>query len=568
MAPYSNGQVLVLQSPNGYQPQPMSPDAYGSIQGPSDVYGSMHQRQQVPSSAYSSVQQQQQQFFSGGMPPVQLSDPYEPHWNNNHQWSSSSDVPQKKDDDEVRIVQGANGTKNLEAWKTFDEVRKHFPGGLVDILTDGRVANFTKPTNVQAYSWPSLLAGEDIIGIAKTGSGKTLAFLLPGFIRVKTARHDSYHNGPKIVVLAPTRELCQQIYGESEKFGEPAEIYSACAYGGADRGPQLRKFRQGPHVAIGCPGRLLDYLEKGQVRLDNADYFVLDEADRMLDMGFEPQIRSIIRFLPPADQRQNCLFSATWPKEVQQIARSLSSKPAIHIQVGTADSLTANADITQHVIIVDTQSDKWTQLQKVLTEVTQKNNGRGSVLIFSNTKRGCADLAYSIQRQCKCPASALHGDMDQRSRDYTLQRFKDGKDLVMVATDVAQRGLDVRNVSAVVNWEAPSNPEDYVHRIGRTGRGGDRGEAYAFLFRDETKMARHIMKLMQKSGQVIPQDLSDMARDVAHDSSRGRFGGKGKGFGGKSSGKGGKGKGFSGKNSGKGGQSFGFSDKGAPVREW
>eukprot|EP00397_Hematodinium_sp_SG-2012_P015421 GEMP01015703.1.p1 GENE.GEMP01015703.1~~GEMP01015703.1.p1 ORF type:complete len:521 (+),score=122.94 GEMP01015703.1:77-1639(+) len=460
---------------------------------------------------------------------------------------------QKKDDDEVRVVQGPNGSRNVEIWRTFDEVRRHFPDGLVDILTDGQVASFTKPTNVQAYTWPSLLAGHDMIGIAKTGSGKTLAFLLPGFIHVKRSRHDG-RNGPKIVVLAPTRELCQQIYEESEKFGEPADIISAVAYGGADRGSQLRKFRQGPHVAIACPGRFLDFLERGQVRIGGSDIFVLDEADRMLDMGFEPQIRKIVKHLP--NKRQSCLFSATWPKEVQQIARGICWNETVHIQVGTSDALTANSDITQHVIVVNGRNDKWKHLQQILAD-SQRKNTKGSILVFSNTKRGCADLARGIQQNLRCPASAIHGDMDQSARDNTLQRFKDGKDMVMVATDVAQRGLDVRNITVVVNWDAPNSGEDYVHRIGRTGRGGECGDSYIFLFRDESKIAKEIVKLMTRSGQAVPEGLRQVAESNAYPSSRsGPYGGKkgsGSKGGGKGNGKDGGKDGGRGKGKGKGG---------------
>merc|ERR1719209_2793285 len=420
-----------------------------------------------------------------------LQSPTDMQWNTNRgrdpNWNSPRWDQHEKDDDDVRIVRGKNGTNTVDYAKTFDEVRKYFPAGLVEILTDGKVASFDRPTAIQAYTWPSLMQGEDIIGVAKTGSGKTLAFLLPGFIRVKQMNHDPRRLGPKVCVLAPTRELCQQIFEESEKFGEPAEIYSACAYGGADKIPQLRKFRQAPHVCIGCPGRLLDFLQQGQVNLSNADYFVLDEADRMLDMGFEPQIRSILHFLP--NERQSCLFTATWPKEVVAIAQQICFKDSVHIQVGTSDTLTSNSDITQHIIIVDHENEKWPHIQRILEQVKHTTSGSGGTLIFTATKRGCANLARQIYQYMHLSAAALHGDMEQRQRDVALKRFKEGHDQILVATDVAQRGLDVRNVAAVINFDTPNCAEDYVHRIGRTGRAGDHGDAYTFLFRSETTRA-------------------------------------------------------------------------------
>jgi len=481
--------------------------------------------------------------------------PTEMQWNTKaRDWNSPRWDENDKDDDEVRIVRGKNGGKTVDKAATFEEVRRYFPAGLVDILTDGKVAAFDKPTAIQAYTWPSLMQGEDIIGVAKTGSGKTLAFLLPGFIRVKQLNHDPRALGPKVLVLAPTRELCQQIYAESEKFGEPAEIYSACAYGGADKIPQLRKFRMGPHVCIACPGRLLDFLQNGQVKLDHSDYFVLDEADRMLDMGFEPQIRSILHYLP--NDRQSCLFTATWPKEVVAIAQQICFKDSVHIQVGTSDTLTSNSDITQHIIIVDHENEKWPHIQRILEQVKHTTSGSGGTLIFTATKRGCANLARQIYQYMHLSAAALHGDMEQRQRDVALRRFKEGHDQILVATDVAQRGLDVRNVAAVINFDTPNCAEDYVHRIGRTGRAGDHGDAYTFLFRSETARAKDIYKVMQKSGQEIPPELSQIAR-VSGLQSKGsnRFGGKG----GKSSFGGGKGFGQSsfGKGGFGGGSSFG-----------
>jgi len=409
-----------------------------------------------------------------------------------------------KDDDGVHVIFGPGGAPTVEHWDTFEEVRQFFPGGLVDILTDGQVARFERPTKIQAYCWPSLMYGEDVIGVAKTGSGKTLAFLLPGFITIKASNHDAQSLGPKVLVLAPTRELCQQIYEESEKFGEPAGIFSACAYGGAPRGAQLRSFRRGPHVCIGCPGRLFDFLEASEIKLTSADYCVLDEADRMLDMGFEQQIEAIMSHVPR--KRQTALFTATWPMEVRNIARDLCYQDAVHIQAGTNDTLTANPDIIQKTIVVLHDGEKQSQLEAILNNASITN---ASVLVFCGTKRQVDQLA---RQNPKYNPVTLHGDMEQRERSYSMSRMKSGSSKVMIATDVASRGLDMRNIGVVINYDAPNTAEDYVHRIGRTGRAGDRGEAYTFLNTDETAKARDIVMVMNKTGQEVPEDLMQLAK--------------------------------------------------------
>jgi len=283
--------------------------------------------------------------------------------------------------------------------------------------------------------------------------------------------------------------------------------------------PQLRKFRSGPHVAIACPGRLTDYLKNGQVKLRNADYFVLDEADRMLDMGFEPQIREILSYVP--DQRQSLMFSATWPREVQNIARAICYKDSVHIQVGTSDALTANKDITQYVMFVTGEGDKWQELKTALQKVLGNGRSKNVALVFTQTKRGCATLARNVQDYMHYDSTCLHGDMDQPARDRALRGFKEGRFQVMIATDVAQRGLDIRNAAAVINWDVPSSIEDYVHRIGRTGRAGEKGVAYTFMKRDETHRANDIVKLMQKAGQEVPADLLQASRGFSVSSSAG-----------------------------------------------
>ncbi|CAJ1371744.1 unnamed protein product [Effrenium voratum] len=371
-----------------------------------------------------------------------------------------------KDDDRVRVLHG----EDVTPWKSFDDCcgAWKFPNGLMQFLID---AGFRAPTPIQAYTWPVLMSGKDCIGVAKTGSGKTLGYLLPG-----------YENGPAMLVMAPTRELCQQIYEESDRFGKPAQIATACVYGGAPKGQQLRQLRNSPQCVAATPGRLNDFLRERSIDLQRCDYLVLDEAtgasELLLDMGFEPQIEELSRYLPPV--RQTALYTATWPREVKQIASKLTKDPT-HIQVGCEDSATANADITQHVVKVRNEGDKMSFLENQVFPDLQRS--LGAALIFVKTKKARLRLACTRRESL-----GFRGDMDQSQRDHALYAFKHGKAKVLVATDVAQRGLDIKNVQIVVNYDAPANMEDYVHRIGRTGRAGEKGDAWTCLYDSETQL--------------------------------------------------------------------------------
>ncbi|CAE7747413.1 RH14 [Symbiodinium sp. CCMP2592] len=480
-----------------------------------------------------------------------------------------------KDDDKVRVLHG----QHVEPWKTFDECSGswRFPAGLMQFLKD---AGFRCPTPIQAYTWPVLMEGKDVIGVAKTGSGKTLGYLLPGYIKVKRNEGKSFDpsRGPGMLIMAPTRELCQQIFEESERFGKPAKIDTACVYGGAPKGQQVRQLRNSPHCVVATPGRLNDFLSNRELQINQCEYLVLDEADRMLDMGFEPQIRELINYLP--GQRQTALYTATWPREVKEIASRLT-QDAAHIQVGSEDSASANADITQHIVRVVNEKDKMRFLEGTIFPELQRTGGSG--LIFVKTKKAASGLyrllectqrfgAASASKPsspyctlaCNCPDElsrvgapivCLHGDMDrsvqlslvterpmpaehiredQSGRDHALHAFKTGmaKVFVLVATDVAQRGLDIKNVAFVVNYDAPSNLEDYVHRIGRTGRAGEKGDAYTCLYDSDSGIANQIKKVFQKTGQQIPRDLVEIASGgggIAQGWGRGGGGGGGGG---------------------------------------
>jgi len=408
-----------------------------------------------------------------------------------------------QDDDKVRTIAG----QEYEPWRSWDDCCGpwKFPNGLMNFLCE---AGFKAPTPIQAHAWPALVDGKDVIGVAKTGSGKTLGYLLPGYIKVKReemsgAVNCEHSRGPAMLILAPTRELCQQIYEESERFGKPAQITTACVFGGADKNGQRRQLWGGPHCVVATPGRLNDFLEDRSMKIGQVLYLVLDEADRMLDMGFEPQVRKMTEYLPAT--RQTALFTATWPPEVRNVARTLTDQPT-HIQVGSSEH-TSNADISQHIIKVRSERDKMDFLEKTIFAKLQETGG--AALIFTKTKRAAADMFRQLSK-AGAPIVCLHGDMEQRERDHSLWAFKQGKAKVLVATDVAQRGLDIKNVQMVVNYDPPANIDDYVHRIGRTGRAGEKGDAYTLLYETEKGPAENIAKAMKKSGQTVPPELQEI----------------------------------------------------------
>ena len=302
-------------------------------------------------------------------------------------------------------------------------------------------------------------------------------------------------------------------------------------YGGAPKGPQARDLQYGVPLVIATPGRLNDFLESGQVRLHQVTYLVLDEADRMLDMGFEPQIQRIVKTIPR--QRQTLFFSATWPKEVKAIASQFVTNRTVHIFVGgVEDRLQANKAITQHVDIVQPY-DKMNRVQSILRSFPPGTK----IIIFCSTKRMCDQLSRQLR---EFGASAIHGDKKQQERDWVLASFKDGRSPIMCATDVAARGLDVPNVGAVINYDFPNGVEDYVHRIGRTGRAGLKGESYTFFTSQDSKYARELIKLLQEADQVVNPELLAMQGFGGGGGGRNRWGGGGGGgFGGGGGGYGG-----------------------------
>ena len=371
-------------------------------------------------------------------------------------------------------------TKLEEPALTFADLGLH-----PDVLHAVKDAGYTHPTPIQAQAIPLALEGRDLIGLAQTGTGKTAAFTLPIVNQLMGGPHRV-----RALVLTPTRELAVQVDESFRKYAQHSGIKVLAVYGGVALEPQTKALKKGVDVIIATPGRLLDHLERQNVVFDDLEVLVLDEADRMLDMGFAPQINRVVAEIPK--YRQTMLFSATMPPEVEALSRKYLRKPHV-VQVGRR-SMPA-AGVTHAVYPVP--RIRKTQL---LTELL-KDKAMDSVLIFTRTKHG-ADRVVRDLRQTGVEATAMHGDKTQKERTRALEDFKSGTIRVLVATDVAQRGLDISGITHVINFDVPQEPEDYVHRIGRTGRAESSGDAYTLMSPDEIAMVRTIERVI---GQEIPR---------------------------------------------------------------
>ncbi|AQZ13891.1 DBP2 (YNL112W) [Zygosaccharomyces parabailii] len=392
------------------------------------------------------------------------------------------------------------------------------------VLKEVKAEGFAAPTGIQCQGWPMALSGRDMVGIAATGSGKTLSYCLPAIVHINAQPLLAPGDGPVVLVLAPTRELAVQIQKECSKFGKSSRIRNTCVYGGVPRGQQIRDLSRGAEIVIATPGRLIDMLEIGKTNLKRVTYLVLDEADRMLDMGFEPQIRKIVDQIRP--DRQTLMWSATWPKEVKQLAADYLVDP-IQVQIGSLE-LSASHDIKQ-IIEVITEFEKRDRLAKHLDIASQDQDSK--VLVFASTKRTCDDITQYL-RQDGWSALAIHGDKDQRERDWVLNEFKTGRSPIMVATDVAARGIDVKGINYVINYDMPGNIEDYVHRIGRTGRAGAKGTAVSFFTEANKGLGASLISIMREAKQEIPPELAQYDRKQygGHPRyGRGGYGGRGRG---------------------------------------
>ncbi|KAF4668979.1 ATP-dependent RNA helicase dbp2 [Perkinsus chesapeaki] len=429
---------------------------------------------------------------------------------------SPEEIEKVRKDREITVVHGKDVPRPIV---TFEQA------GFPDyILHEIKQAGFERPSPIQVQGWPVAMSGRDMVGIAETGSGKTLAFLLPAIVHINAQPYLQRGDGPIVLILAPTRELAVQTQEECNRFGRSSRIRNTCVYGGTPRGPQARALSQGVEICIATPGRLIDFLESGRTNLRRVTYLVLDEADRMLDMGFEPQIRKITSQVRP--DRQTLLWSATWPKEIQGLARDLCREEPVHINVGSM-SLKACHNVTQYVDVVQ-EYEKKDKLKQLLERIMDGSK----IVIFTDTKRAADELTRML-RMDGWPALCIHGDKKQEERDWVLQEFKSGKSPIMIATDVASRGLDVKDLRHVVNYDFPGQIEDYVHRIGRTGRAGTKGSAYSFFTPDKYKMAKDLIGVLREAEQAVPPELEKIAQSSSGygGSGNGRWGGsRGGGF--------------------------------------
>ncbi|KAK7111878.1 probable ATP-dependent RNA helicase DDX17 [Littorina saxatilis] len=415
------------------------------------------------------------------------------------------------------------------------------------IMSQIRRNSWTAPTPIQAQAWPIAMTGKDMVGIAQTGSGKTLGFMMPAVVHINHQPYLERGDGPIVLVLVPTRELAQQVHEVAHEFGHASRIRSVCVYGGAQKGPQLRDLERGAEICIATPGRLIDFLESGRTNLRRCTYLCLDEADRMLDMGFEPQIRKIIEQIRP--DRQTLMWSATWPKEVRKLAEDFFAD-YVQVNIGAME-LTANHNILQ-IIDVCMEHEKEEKLVKLLNEIMQERENK--TLIFVETKRKCDDISRRMKRD-GWPVMCIHGDKSQQERDWVLNDFKIGKTPLLIATDVASRGLDVDDIKFVVNFDFPNSSEDYIHRIGRTGRATKTGTAYTFFTPGNIKQSNELINILREAKQQVNPKLIQMA-ESSRGMSRGRsrWGGGGGGRGGGR---------FSGGGRGRGGSSYGGSMNGS-----
>ncbi|SOV16919.1 DNA helicase 60 [Plasmodium sp. gorilla clade G2] len=427
---------------------------------------------------------------------------------------------------------------------------------------------FNEPTAIQKITWPIALSGKDLIGVAETGSGKTLAFVLPCFMHILKHKEIVKNNNEQIsqtnnlhqeeevqinnhhfnedndnndknnininsnnnnnnninsydydmntservsdtygLILLPTRELCLQVLDEIKAFEKNLPIKSVAVYGGVPKYYQINNLKKGADIIVATPGRLLDFLENGIINLLKCIYVVIDEADRLLDMGFEKQLRKI---MTQVNKNKQLLFlTATWPEQVRKLAYDFCSYDPVKIQIGK-NELTANKNIEQNVIISSS-----IDMKKKLLDWLKENYENNKILIFCDTKRNCDNLCKEL-RYHQYNALSIHGDKQQRERDRILNNYKTDRCNILVATDVASRGLDIKNISVVINYDIPNTIEDYIHRIGRTGRAGKKGKSILFFSYDyyipqKLKFAKELIKLLNKTNQTVPAQLREIA---------------------------------------------------------
>lgn len=352
---------------------------------------------------------------------------------------------------------------------------------------------YTQPTLIQEEAIPNVLNGRDVMAAAQTGTGKTASFTLPMLHRL--LRHANSSTSPakhpvRALILTPTRELAAQVDESARRYGKHLSLRVGCVYGGVPMNPQVAMLRSGVEILVATPGRLLDHVGTNNVRFQSVEFLVLDEADRMLDMGFLPDIKRIVDLIPST--RQTLLFSATYSEDIRRLAGDWLKNP-VKVEVAPRNTVT---ETIKHTVMHVTEQDKSRQLVTLLQEGTVSQ-----ALVFCNTKMGANRLTRQLQNKA-IDSEAIHSDRSQIERTAALDNFKEGKTKVLVATDIAARGLDIEQLPHVVNYDLPHNSEDYVHRIGRTGRAGQKGEAISFCTPEDKESVRAIEKLINKKLEI------------------------------------------------------------------
>ncbi|KAK7512940.1 P-loop containing nucleoside triphosphate hydrolase protein [Phyllosticta citriasiana] len=365
-------------------------------------------------------------------------------------------------------------------------------------------ASFSAPTPIQAAAWPALFAGRDMIGVAETGSGKTLGFGVP-CVRHITSLPKKDQRGIKAVIVSPTRELACQIHEQIEKLAGPAGLKTVCVYGGVPKDDQRAALKKAT-ILVATPGRLNDFIDEGAADISKADFVVLDEADRMLDKGFEDAIKKIISSTRPLNERQTLMFTATWPKSVQELAATFMRSP-VKIMIGenTSGELRANTRIAQTVEVIE----PWAKENRLIQLLKQNQSGskkNDRILVFALYKKEATRIENLIRNK-GFRVAGIHGDLGQAQRTASLEKFKKGEVSLLVATDVAARGLDIPDVKVVVNNTFPLTAEDYVHRIGRTGRAGADGKSITLFTEHDKALAGALVNVLKGANQPVPDEL-------------------------------------------------------------
>lgn len=392
------------------------------------------------------------------------------------------------------LVKGKGCPRPIRTWAQCGVSKKE-----MDVL---KKLNFDKPTPIQCQAIPAIMSGRDLIGIAKTGSGKTVAFILPMFRHILDQPSLEEGDGPIAIIMSPTRELCMQIGKDIKKFSKSLNLRACCVYGGTGISEQIAELKRGAEIIVCTPGRMIDMLAANSGRVTNlrrTTFVVLDEADRMFDMGFEPQVVRIIDNIRP--DRQTVMFSATFPRQMEALARRFLKKP-IEIQVGGRSVVCK--EIEQHIAILE-EEQKFHKLLEILGHCSVM----GSIIVFVD-KQENADTLLKELMKASYPCMSLHGGIDQYDRDSTIADFKSGRCKLLIATSVAARGLDVKQLVVVVNYDCPNHYEDYVHRVGRTGRAGNQGSAWTFITPDQGRYSGEILRALEVSGVEVPEDLKKL----------------------------------------------------------